>query len=97
MEGVRQPRENSKKCAISKIVPNLAGYGKKRLSVDGPVRTHILGEPIVHRRVGGGAVRRPRTTTARRRAVKCCRTLTFVQLANQLDATEPEVVYRGRP
>ena len=39
----------------------------------------------------------PRTTTARRRAVKSCRTLTFTLLANQLDTSEPEVVSRGRP
>ena len=49
MEGVRQPSVNRKKCAISKNVPNLAGYGKKGLSGDGPVRTITLGEPIVHR------------------------------------------------
>jgi len=38
----------------------------------------------------------PRTPTARRRAV-CRRNLTFTLLASQLDVTEPEVVYRGRP
>ena len=46
---------------------------------------------------GGGQFRRPRTTTARCRAVKSCRTLTFTLLASQLDVTEPEVIYRGRP
>ena len=49
MEGVRQPGENRQKCAISKIVPNLAGSWMKSLSDDGPVQTYILGEPIVHR------------------------------------------------
>ena len=36
-------------------------------------------------RRGAAAVRRPRTTTARRRAVKSCRTLTVTLLASQLD------------
>ena len=45
-------------------------------------------------RVGGGAVSAP--PTAWRRAV-CRRTLTFTLLASQLDVTETEVVYRGRP
>jgi len=48
-------------------------------------------------RVGEGQFRRPRTPTARRRAVKSCRTLTFTLLASQLDVTELEVAYRGRP
>jgi len=49
-------------------------------------------------RVGGRGVqfRRPRTPTARRSAV-CRRTFTFTLLASQLDVTELEVVYRGRP
>ena len=34
----------------------------------------------------------PPTTTARRRAVKSCRTVTFTLLVNQLDTSEPEVV-----
>jgi len=44
----------------------------------------------------GGLFRRPQTPTVRRRAV-CHRTLTFTLLASQLDVTEPDVVYRGRP
>ena len=47
--GGKAARRKSQKCAISKIVLNLADYGKNRLSGDGPVRTCILGEPIVHR------------------------------------------------
>ena len=48
-------------------------------------------------RVGEGQFWRPRTPMARSRAVKNCRTLTFTLLASQLDVTEPEVAYRGRP
>ena len=39
----------------------------------------------------------PRTTTARRTAIKSFRTLTFTLLAYKLYTIEPEVVSHGRP